>query len=190
MSLGNKILNLRKNKNLTQEQLAELLNVTRQTISKWELDETSPDIKQSKEISKLFNISLDELVDNNIQDVLIEKVSNTEKLAGIVIQILKVIGSLLLIWILLCIIAFIFFTAFKKEPAISSHVKEATISCSIEKNDYLISIGSDGYFNCSNCDSKMQEYLWDIIDWSNIDRSVENIDKYFIKNNGLCENSK
>lgn len=37
MELGNKILELRKQKNLSQEQLAEKLNVTRQTISKWEL---------------------------------------------------------------------------------------------------------------------------------------------------------
>ena len=59
MEIGNKILELRKKNNLSQEALAEKIGVTRQTISKWELGETSPDIKQAKELSKVFNVSLD-----------------------------------------------------------------------------------------------------------------------------------
>lgn len=94
MEIGNKILELRKKNNLSQEALAEKIGVTRQTISKWELGETSPDIKQAKELSKVFNVSLDELTDNDIKNVLEAKVSNTEKLAGIIIKILKVLGVL------------------------------------------------------------------------------------------------
>jgi transcriptional regulator with XRE-family HTH domain len=56
MNLGNKIIELRKKNNLSQEELAEKVGVTRQTISKWELEETSPDIKQAKNLSKIFNI--------------------------------------------------------------------------------------------------------------------------------------
>ncbi len=56
MEIGNKILELRKKNNLSQEALAEKIGVTRQTISKWELGETSPDIKQAKELSKVFNV--------------------------------------------------------------------------------------------------------------------------------------
>ena len=100
MNIGNKIYELRKKSNLSQEQLAEKLNVTRQTISKWELNETTPDINQAKEISKIFKISLDDLVDNDIQSMLLEKVSNTEKLAGLVIKILKGLG----IFILCCLV--------------------------------------------------------------------------------------
>ena len=85
MEIGNKILELRKKNNLSQEALAEKIGVTRQTISKWELGETAPDIKQAKELSKVFNVSLDELTDNDIKNVLEAKVSNTEKLAGIII---------------------------------------------------------------------------------------------------------
>ena len=44
MNLGNKIMTLRKKNNMSQEELAEKVGVTRQTISKWELEETSPDI--------------------------------------------------------------------------------------------------------------------------------------------------
>ena len=61
MNIGQNILNLRKGANLSQEQLAEKMGVTRQTISNWELDESSPDLKQGKELSKIFNVSLDDL---------------------------------------------------------------------------------------------------------------------------------
>ena len=61
MNIGQNILNLRKSANLSQEQLAEKIGVTRQTISNWELEESSPDLKQAKELSKIFNVSLDDL---------------------------------------------------------------------------------------------------------------------------------
>lgn len=113
MNLGSKILELRKKLNLSQEQLAERLNVTRQTISKWELNETSPDIKQAKELSKIFKVSLDELVDNDIKNVIVEKVSNTEKLAGILIKIIKFIGIAFLLLLIIDIITFIIFVVIK-----------------------------------------------------------------------------
>ena len=47
MNLGQKIASLRKKNNLSQEELAERIGVTRQTISKWELEETTPDINQA-----------------------------------------------------------------------------------------------------------------------------------------------
>ena len=81
---------LRKKNNLTQQELGEVLNVSYQTISKWELGETSPDLEQSKKLSKIFNVSLDELTDNSIKDVVIEKVSNTEKLAGLILKLIRI----------------------------------------------------------------------------------------------------
>lgn len=108
MEFGNKLLELRKKENLSQEALAEKLNVTRQTISKWELNETSPDLKQALLISKLFNISLDELV-NNDKNFIIEKISNTERLAGLVLKVLKWIGICFLVLLIIDIITFIFF---------------------------------------------------------------------------------
>ena len=109
MELGNKILQLRKKANFSQEQLAEKINVTRQTISKWELNETTPDIKQAKELSKIFKISLDELTGNNINDLVMEKVSNTEKLAGLVLRVLKYIGICFVVILIIDIISFIIF---------------------------------------------------------------------------------
>ena len=110
MDLGNRIANLRKKNNLSQEELADKIGVTRQTISKWELNNTTPDIMQAKKISEVFSISLDELTDNNMDNILINKVSNTEKLAALTIKILKFIGvSLLIFFILIFILSIIMY---------------------------------------------------------------------------------
>lgn len=53
---------LRKNAKLTQEELAEKLNVTRQTVAKWETGESLPDIDSCIAMSKLYNITIDDLV--------------------------------------------------------------------------------------------------------------------------------
>ncbi len=62
MKFSEKLQELRKKRGFSQEDLANELNVTRQTVSKWELDQTVPDMNKLIEISKLFDISLDELV--------------------------------------------------------------------------------------------------------------------------------
>ena len=113
MDLGKKILELRKKENLSQEQLAEKINVTRQTISKWELNETTPDIKQAKELSRLFKISLDELTENDITTLVMQKVSNTEKLAGLVLKVSKWLGVCFLITLVIDIISFIIYMFIK-----------------------------------------------------------------------------
>ena len=97
MEIGKKIMNLRKKIGLSQEELAEKVGVARQTISKWELGETSPDIKQAKELSKIFNVSLDELADNDLKNVLVEKTSNTEKLAGLTLKLIKFITVFIIV---------------------------------------------------------------------------------------------
>ena len=61
MSLGSSLFHARKSKGLSQEAAAEKLGVSRQTISKWETDETLPDIRQSKRL--VYGVSLDELID-------------------------------------------------------------------------------------------------------------------------------
>ena len=113
MDLGKKILELRKKENLSQEQLAEKMNVTRQTISKWELNETTPDIKQAKELSKLFKISLDELTENDMTTLVMQKGSNTEKIAGLVLKVSKWLGVCFLVTLVIDIISFIIFMFIK-----------------------------------------------------------------------------
>ncbi len=67
MGLGNSIFEARKRSGLSQEDAAERLGVSRQTISKWELDETLPDIRQAKRLSVLYRVTLDELVDFDLE---------------------------------------------------------------------------------------------------------------------------
>ena len=62
MEFNNKLYELRKQKGFSQEELANRLNVSRQTVSKWEVGESSPDMEKLVAISELFDISLDELV--------------------------------------------------------------------------------------------------------------------------------
>lgn len=66
MNLGSSLFEARKNRGLSQEEVAEKLGVSRQTISKWETDETLPDIRQSKRLAVIYRISLDELIDFDI----------------------------------------------------------------------------------------------------------------------------
>lgn len=89
MQLGESLAQARKKAGLTQEAVAEKLGVSRQTISKWETDETLPDIRQSKKLASLYHMTLDELVDfdidvqeltemiNSISDEVTEKVDWT-----------------------------------------------------------------------------------------------------------------
>ena len=67
MNLGNSLSAARKKSGLSQEEVAEKLGVSRQTISKWELDETLPDIRQSKRLAVLYHLSLDELIDFDVE---------------------------------------------------------------------------------------------------------------------------
>ncbi len=62
MELGNSLFHARKSCGLSQEQVAEKLGVSRQTVSKWESGETIPDIRQSKKMALLYNVSLDDLI--------------------------------------------------------------------------------------------------------------------------------
>lgn len=70
MTLGEKLKSVRKSAGLTQEQLAEKLFVSRQAITKWEADKGMPDIENLKQLSKLLNISIDDLLDNGENIVL------------------------------------------------------------------------------------------------------------------------
>ena len=67
MEFNNKLYELRKQKGFSQEELASRLNVSRQTISKWEVGESAPDMEKLIAISDLFEISLDELVKGETQ---------------------------------------------------------------------------------------------------------------------------
>lgn len=62
MNIGEKLYELRKEKHLSQEEVAEKLDVTRQTISKWETNQSTPDFDKIKPLCELYGISADELL--------------------------------------------------------------------------------------------------------------------------------
>lgn len=78
MEFHNKLYNLRKQKVLSQEELANRLNVSRQTISKWEVGDSTPDMEKLIAISDMFEISLDELVMDKVPTQIGEASSKSE----------------------------------------------------------------------------------------------------------------
>ena len=106
MDLGSKILELRKKQNLSQEKLGEKVGVTRQTISNWELNITLPDTKQLIALSQTLLVSIDELVGNNTQDLLTQKVEKVEEkittnnnLTKLIIALITLVALLLIIFV-------------------------------------------------------------------------------------------
>ena len=69
MNLGNKIRELRRANNLTQEQLAASLNISAQAVSKWEMGASYPDMTMIPTIAALFKVSLDELFDFDVRNI-------------------------------------------------------------------------------------------------------------------------
>lgn len=111
MKFNEKLIDLRKSKNFSQEELGEKLNVARQTVSKWELGETTPEMDKLIKISEIFEISLDELVKEGAIDLNKENNNtNTQKLAGIIITILKIMGVFIIAGIALAIISTLLFS--------------------------------------------------------------------------------
>ncbi len=183
-------MELRKKNGLSQEELAEKVGVARQTISKWELGETSPDIKQSKELSKIFHVSLDELTNNDIKDILVEKTSNTEKLAGIILKLMKFIIIFIIVLPILLIALRILFKNIHENN--SGRLMNITMECTIHNETY-------GYeFNYYETTGEIKEaggdsYLSNIVDIEKYENAYEALDKidFYIKNNGgSCKKSE
>ena len=108
MSLGEKLSKLRKEYNYTQEQLADILGVSRQSISKWESDIAYPETDKLIELGKLFDCSMDYLLKEDVIEKngaqasgfteKVEEISKkvmTEKNKGKAKKLLKIIGIIL-----------------------------------------------------------------------------------------------
>ena len=108
-SLGERLLNLRKDKKLSQEEVAYKLNVTRQTVSKWETDQSMPDFDKIVPLCELYEITPNELFielsrmeDKDLPISNIEEQSKTNKKAkGIAISI--ILYFLAIAWIMISI---------------------------------------------------------------------------------------
>ena len=111
MDFNNRLYQLRKKKGFSQEELANRLNVSRQTVSKWEVGDSTPDMEKLIAISDLFDVSLDNLVMGKEDDaqpptsaksefatVLNEKVltQKNKKKAKSVLKIIAIIAGVVL----------------------------------------------------------------------------------------------
>lgn len=67
--LGETLILLRKKQGYSQQEVADLIHVTRQTISNWECDQGAPSLDKAKLLAELYNVSLDDLVGNDVQFV-------------------------------------------------------------------------------------------------------------------------
>lgn len=108
MDINERLYELRKNNNWSQEELAEKLNVSRQTVSKWESSKTIPELEKLVKLSEIYNISLDELI-KGVTSETISKENSNKKLSKLKLFIkkhLKKIIVLLAIIIALCIVIF------------------------------------------------------------------------------------
>ena len=190
MEIGKKIMELRKKTGFSQEELAEKVGVARQTISKWELGETSPDLKQAKKLSEIFNVSLDELVDNDIREVLVEKASNTEKLAGLILKLIKFMIVFIIVLPIFLIALRIIFKNINENN--SGRLMNVSIKCSLHNETYwyefnyyettgqIKEAGGDGYL----------ANITDIEKYSNAYQSLDVIDAYVKNNGGTCVKSE
>ena len=183
MELGKQIYELRKKANLSQEQLAEKVGVSRQTISKWELGETAPDIKQAQVLSQVFSVSLDELTGNDTKEVIYKKVSNTEKLAGLIIKVIKIWGIIILACLIVTIVGIVLFGFVRGEGSVEfeNNVEKVTFTEVVGEETYVITIGSDGYFEGIGMSDEIKEELMELIVVGDLPTSEDNITDYFIK---------
>lgn len=99
MSFGENLANLRKQKGWSQDDLANNLNLSRQAISKWENNQSKPDVDNVQKISKAFGIKIDDLLDNDIpkeKAVTLEVKKAEKKEKAIVIVKLIIIAVIIL----------------------------------------------------------------------------------------------
>lgn len=111
MKFNEKLIELRKKSGLSQEELGYKLNVTRQTVSKWELGQTTPEMDKLTELSKIFNVTADDLLndseipannniiidDQPIQGSSVKNSKNTALIVGIIIIVLIIGASIILL---------------------------------------------------------------------------------------------
>jgi transcriptional regulator with XRE-family HTH domain len=188
--LGSNILELRKKKGLSQEELSEKVGVTRQTISNWELNETQPNPEQLKLLSKALNVSVDELIDNDIKNALIEKTIRTEANSNQALKIVK-----LILWFILGLIVSIILIAilFAVKPGSkdarksNSDTNVTQLKCSIDNKTYSYLIESDKDNNI--IEHSGSEYIANIVKDKEFKKGkmlAQYIISYFKDNNGSC----
>lgn len=183
MNIGKKIFGFRKKKGLSQEKLGEKINVTRQTISNWELGETQPNPEQLKLLSRELNVSIDELLDNNIEDMLNDKTNNISKKVGFNFSFLKY--SIIFVFIIFIILFIIKVVNNSKDKG---NMRYESIACNLYGEEHSYSIN---YYELTGepIESGGDSYFYDILDlgkYNDAHQIFNIINDYVKKNGGKC----
>ena len=200
MNIGEKLIKLRKEKNISQEKLSNKLGITRQTLSNWESNLTSPNLEQTKKLSQIFNISIDELVDDNTI-LMLNKLNNTEDLVIKQNKNIKII--LLTIYTLIIISLLIFsFKMFTKKDFTNKYSTE--FKCTLKNETYSFDLyysGKTENFNNAENPNGEENYTYYIegpdsegynqkIKAGNslyeAYKSLELLKKYYINHGAIC----
>jgi len=144
MNLSKNIYNLRKKNGISQEKLAEQIGVSRQTISNWELGETSPNSEQLLLLANILNVSLDELLDNEITN-LSEKVQKTEMLVKKQTKINKIF-FICLYFLVLVILIILMIVFWGKRDFTKQYQTEFTCNLDGKINEVYLEEADGKYF--------------------------------------------
>lgn len=90
-TIGKRIAQLRKNKGLKQENLAEMLGVSGQAVSKWENDQSCPDISILPQLAQILGVTVDELLSGKMEEVSTVKVLPEEERKNIKDMMLRIV---------------------------------------------------------------------------------------------------
>ncbi len=118
MSLGERLTKLRKERGLSQEEVADKLNVTRQTVSKWETDQSTPDFDKIVPICNLYNIKSEELLTGKVVEKetydQLEDEKKEKRVGGLVVSIF--LYFIAVVWIMISV------AALKFNPVVSAGI--------------------------------------------------------------------
>lgn len=119
MTFGERLTSLRKSKGLSQEQLAQELDLTRQTISKWELDQSTPDLEYIVKLSDFYGVSTDHLIKGEPAEQKYGAVNYKSESTGLKIQhVLLSLGGMVMGASFIGILAFVICSALRPMSAL------------------------------------------------------------------------
>lgn len=88
--IGENLMKLRKKQGMSQQEVADLLQVSRQTISNWELNQGAPTIDKAKDLAQLYDVSLDDLVGHNVEVISSKEKKESHILKNLIGKICKI----------------------------------------------------------------------------------------------------
>lgn len=158
MKLSEKLIKLRKENGLSQEEFGEAINVSRQAVSKWETEEASPDTDKVKEIVEKFGVSYEYLLNEEFdtEKEIASKCEVHKRKAG-----RKVLLVILILYLLMCVYKFVAFTRFYL-IANSFSEEKYSMTTSLKMSNAPDSKGA--YYDTTRVGNKIIERSYNFVD--------------------------